>query len=337
MKKSKRMIKRFTPFVAMCFVLTSLSGYAQDIHYSQFYMTPLQQNPAFTGFFDGSYRISGIARSQWGSVSVPYHTIGGAIDWNFRSGYNRSDMYGVGMNVMTDRAGDSQFTTTRVDFSTAYTKALDNFGKYYLAAGIQASYTSAYIDYTKLTFDENFENGQTTENFANTTARYGDVSTGLQYTIIFDKQNNLTMGGAVFHLNQPKLSFFGDKSSVVYRKYVANVGATYAINPSVLLFPKINYSKQGPNSELNFGAFARFGFKETKDMAMYFGALHRLKDAAIVVTRFDYLDAAFTFSYDFNYSKLARVSRGMGGPELSVQYIGSFKHKRNKKVFCPVF
>src|SRR5687767_14330170 len=137
------MKQRFTYFALLC--LIAFQGKSQDMHFSQFYMTPLMQNPALTGFFDGNYRISGIARSQWKSVTTPYKTIGGALDWNFRSGFNNQDMYGDGMNIMSDRAGDSHFTTTRVDLSTAYSKSLDNFNRGYLSAGIQASYTSAYI------------------------------------------------------------------------------------------------------------------------------------------------------------------------------------------------
>jgi type IX secretion system PorP/SprF family membrane protein len=328
---------RFTLALLLICLVASLPSRSQDIHFSQFYNTPLTQNPALTGFFDGSYRITGIARSQWGSVTVPYRTIGGSFDWNFRSGFDRKDMFGVGMNVMSDRAGDSHFTTTRVDLSTAYSKALDNFGHAYLGGGIQASYTNAYIDYSRLTFDENFENGQATENFAFTTTNFADVSMGVQYTYIVNKTSNFTVGGAAFHLNQPKLTFLDDGTSIVYRKYVLNAGGTYALGRNMLLFPKINYSLQGPNSELNFGAFSRFNFSKSQDYAMYFGLLHRLKDAVIFVTRFDVKDVSFTFSYDFNYSKLAKVSRGLGGPELSVQYIGGFKSRPNKKVFCPIF
>jgi type IX secretion system PorP/SprF family membrane protein len=270
---------------------------------------------------------------------VPFNTVGGSLDLSLNSGERSRDMFGVGLNLMSDRAGDSRFTTTRVDVSTAYNKLLDPFEKHYLSAGIQASYTSAYIDYTSLTFDENFENGQTTENMAFTTTRYADASTGLQYTYLADKKNNLTFGAAAFHLNQPRQTFFEDATSVVYRKYVLNASATIGAGDELLFFPKINYSHQGPNNELNFGVFGRYDLaKNSRDnYGMYFGVLHRLKDAVIAVTRFDINDLALTFSYDFNYSKLARVSRGMGGPEVSVQYIGSMRHKPNRKVFCPKF
>jgi len=83
--------------------------------------------------------------------------------------------------------------------------------------------------------------------------------------------------------------------------------------------------------------FARCTIPKTEDLGVYVGMLHRWKDAVIMVTRFDMNDMAFTFSYDFNYSKLAKVSQGLGGPEVSLQYVGAFKHKAHRKVFCPQF
>ena len=59
-------------------ILTNLR--AQDIHFSQYNGSLLNLNPAFTGFFDGDYRVNGIFRSQWQSVPVPYKTVGFAAD-----------------------------------------------------------------------------------------------------------------------------------------------------------------------------------------------------------------------------------------------------------------
>jgi hypothetical protein len=39
-----------------------------DPHFSQYYIQPMTMNPAFTGAFDGDYRVSGIWRSQYGNT-----------------------------------------------------------------------------------------------------------------------------------------------------------------------------------------------------------------------------------------------------------------------------
>ncbi|MEY2899012.1 MAG: hypothetical protein RL138_1065, partial [Bacteroidota bacterium] len=54
---------------------------AQDIHFSQYYLSPLTQNPSLTGSFSELYRFSAIYRNQWYSVSnQPFQT--GAISYD---------------------------------------------------------------------------------------------------------------------------------------------------------------------------------------------------------------------------------------------------------------
>jgi hypothetical protein len=67
------------------------------------------------------------------------------------------------------------------------------------------------------------------------------------------------------------------------------------------------------------------------------GAWYRWDDALIFVTRFDIDNFSFAFSYDVNTSSLARVSDGMGGPELSFSYTGRIAAWGKKTVSCPRF
>ena len=57
-------------------LILSQQGIAQDIHFTNFRMAPVSVNPAFTGSFKGTYRISSIYRDQWRSIgnSSPYTT-----------------------------------------------------------------------------------------------------------------------------------------------------------------------------------------------------------------------------------------------------------------------
>ncbi|HQQ95111.1 MAG TPA: type IX secretion system membrane protein PorP/SprF, partial [Bacteroidia bacterium] len=47
---------------------------AQDVHFSQYYFSPLSLNPANTGNYDGNYRFFGNYRSQWREISEAYDT-----------------------------------------------------------------------------------------------------------------------------------------------------------------------------------------------------------------------------------------------------------------------
>src|SRR3990170_4989250 len=105
---------------------------AQDIHFSQFYQSPLTLNPALAGTTVW-IRAGAIYRSQWGAVTDnPYNTIGAAFDmkpkrrWiKFKGAtekYRQSgdNGFGWGFNVYNDRAGDGQMSTLQANASLAY-------------------------------------------------------------------------------------------------------------------------------------------------------------------------------------------------------------------------
>ena len=51
-------------------------GYAQDLHFSQYFNSPLLVNPANTGFNpDYDFRVGGNYRNQWANVGNPYKTM----------------------------------------------------------------------------------------------------------------------------------------------------------------------------------------------------------------------------------------------------------------------
>ena len=133
-------MKKIYSLLILSLALTQVK--AQDIHFSQFFAAPMFINPAKTGFFDGNYRMTAIYRNQWRSVTVPYQTISGTLDFSIPTGFNKKDMFGIGMISYSDRAGDSHFTTNYFEGSIAYNKALDRWGKSYLGFGMQTGYYS---------------------------------------------------------------------------------------------------------------------------------------------------------------------------------------------------
>jgi hypothetical protein len=45
--------------------MLSEEGKGQDIHFSQYYASPLSLNPANTGNYDGDWRLMNSYRQQW--------------------------------------------------------------------------------------------------------------------------------------------------------------------------------------------------------------------------------------------------------------------------------
>ena len=58
-------------------LLLATKAGAQDLHFSQYFNSPLTTNPANTGFIpDGDYRLGINYRNQWSTImTVPYKTM----------------------------------------------------------------------------------------------------------------------------------------------------------------------------------------------------------------------------------------------------------------------
>ena len=103
--------------------LASLSLNAQDIHFSQFFSSPLTLNPALTGAFNGNIRGILNYRNQWNSFA-PFNTFATSVDANFGSSFLKNDIMGIGVNAFSDVAGDTRYSSTQVNLTFAYIKTL---------------------------------------------------------------------------------------------------------------------------------------------------------------------------------------------------------------------
>src|ERR1044072_4842215 len=81
--------------------------YAQDLHFSQFFNSPLSTNPANTGFIpDGDYRLGVNFREQWSSImTLPYKTMSAFADIQLMKDRDRTGWLGTGILALRDVAG----------------------------------------------------------------------------------------------------------------------------------------------------------------------------------------------------------------------------------------
>jgi hypothetical protein len=66
--------KNISTVLTILFVGVHTLLYGQDIHFSQFFETPLLRNPSLAGIFTGDIRLQMVYRDQWGSVTDGYRT-----------------------------------------------------------------------------------------------------------------------------------------------------------------------------------------------------------------------------------------------------------------------
>ena len=129
------------------FVLSTMIVSAQDIHFTQFYMSPLNLNPALTGVMNCKTRMVANYRNQWAAVLAAnaYNTYSVSYDQKIPVG--REDYFGIGGSLWGDVAGESRFGTTQGRLSLSYSKKMAGYRKKasYLVIGADAALSSRSI------------------------------------------------------------------------------------------------------------------------------------------------------------------------------------------------
>ncbi len=331
--------KNFIYYGLICLFISiqsMLNG--QDIHFSQFFETPLLRNPALAGIFTGDIRLQMVYRDQWGSVTDGYKT--GSLNGEYKLPIGKADDFvTVGGQVLFDRAGTAALTQTSVLPVLNYHKSLSEEHNRYLSLGFMGGVVNRSFDRSKIITDDPGGEPTAIPNYT-----YLDGSVGLSYNSDLNKNpdDNFYLGVAYHHFTRPKNSFFRDPSVQLNPKWTGSAGLRFGVTEYSYVSLLADYSVQENYQETVFGAL--YGLKigpeiENPQYVIHAGTFIRWKDALIPVVKLDYNPFSFAFSYDVNISKLKPYSYGRGGMEISVSYIG-FLDRNNSSVNavrCPRF
>ncbi len=187
---------------------------AQDLHYSQYFNAPLLVNPANTGFIpEGDYRVGINYRTQWASISDnPYKTMSAYGDIQLFGNRFENGWVGVGGAILRDVAGAGNLTSTKAYGSVAYHQAI-GLGSL-VSAGFNAGYVSKRVDFTKLTFDNQW-NGKffdiaapSGEAFQVSELTYFSLGAGVSYAYYPNENTYLNVGFSAMNINRPRETFF---------------------------------------------------------------------------------------------------------------------------------
>ncbi len=335
----KRSIKHlFISLICYCICCTAK---AQDIHFSQFFETPLLRNPSLAGIFTGDVRVQAVYRDQWNSVTNAYRT--GSVNGEFKMPIGKSnDFITTGLQIMYDKAGTIGWTSTHVMPALNYHKSLSTDKNSYLSLGFMGGWIQKRFDPSKATTNSQYDNGGIGENFSNTQFSYLDGSVGMSYNsnLAYNPDNNFFIGAAYHHFNRPSQTFFYRNASIELEpKWVFSGGIKLGVADNAYMTILADHSRQGGFSETVAGMM--YGLKLGDDpvnplYTIHAGAFLRLNDAIIPVVKLDYNPFSFSLSYDANISKLKPSSYGRGGFEISFSYIG-FRKSKGEYLLCPRF
>jgi len=342
-------------YILVLLGLPSMNVQAQDPHFSQYYFTPLQINPALTGIFEGRMRGSVSYRDQWSSLlsNNTFRTIKASAD--VRMAFKKNDFISVGFTLLGDEVGEGNYRQTNGHLLVSYHKKLID-SKYsdntqFLIAGLKAGGGNNSLAYTNLWFGRQYDinaelvvpwapNG---EPFSDTaTENFADLGLGLMwYATTTD--HSYYAGVSMDHINEPNISLIGSNSKL-YRKTSILVGASIPLDEGSFLLPSAVYLVQGPYRQYNFGSQVRFSRYEWGEVALRVGLFFRYSkrldgnhfDALIISTALEMGKITLGLGYDVTVSSLQSFNSRRGAFEVNVIY-QSQAFERRKKLTCPKF
>jgi len=319
---------------------------AQDPHFSQFFASPLTLNPAYTGKFDGSFRVAGNYRNQWPTINNAFTTATASIDMPILS--NRLpeyDTWGVGLLALNDQSGNKILNNNFFGISTAYHKGLDENGYHQLTVGFQGSFASKRLDVNRADFEDELTalgfTGVTQEVFNNNqevAINYFDFNTGVMYSGTTNGVNSFYVGASVYHINRPKESFMGG-NFLLQPRLTLHGGGYVPVGQYKMFHGSFIHQRQANATETVIGGAMAFNvnYDEENPIELYTGLWYRFNDAFIPYVGVEVSGFRIGFSYDINNSSLNTASNGRGGTEISLIYIRKPSDPNMKKLNCPKF
>lgn len=320
---------------------------AQDLHFSQFFNSPLSTNPANTGFIpDGDYRLGVNFRDQWSSImTVPYRTMSAFGDIQVMKNPDQTGWVGLGGLVLRDVAGSGNLTSTKLYGSVAYHQMLGYSSL--LSLGFNVGYANKRINTSNLKFPDQFD-GKFFDNKLPTSAvldknniGYLDMQAGMNYAYFPTEKIYVNAGLSVHHVNTPQESFFesNDVSNRVPRRYIGFLNGSFMINDQWILNPNAYFTMQAKSSEMVAGLNANYNLSGDGEYVLMGGLYYRYKESVIPLIGLGYKDYAFTFTYDATMSTLKNYNNTRGAFEFSLVKQGVFeRYDGNRRAtICPSF
>ncbi len=331
-----------------CCQLFIAPAQAQDLHFSQFFNSPLSTNPANTGFIpDADYRLGANYRNQWSTVmTVPYKTISVFGDAQLFRDKLENGWLGLGGLILNDVAGSGSLTSTKVYGSVAYHQMLGLSSL--LSAGFNIGWANKRINASKLTFPDQFDGkffdisrSSIAKNalLVNSSVSYLDIHAGMNYAYFPDENVYINAGYSIQHVNKPKETFFNDNAgnNLIAMRHTGFVNAILKLNDRVIVNPNAYFSTQAKATELVFGANANYNLSESGEKQLLAGIYYRLGDAVAPMVGFELKNVQFTFSYDVTLSGLRDYNGYRGASEFSIIKKGFYPDNVDRQSICPKF
>lgn len=321
--------------VIIIFIFISLGALqAQNIHFSRYDFQPLLLNPANSGSYNGSFRVTAIYRDQWANLlpnrfSTPAISIDAPLGISFRE----QDWIGVGVSFYQDRAGAGKLTTTGFNGYLSYHLALDKKQKNVLTLGLNGgSKTRKFGSINDFIFEDQTSG---VGNLSLESSGGTVFGAGLLYTASINETDKIRLGFSAQNLLRLKYQLTNSSNEKEIAEYNIHAEGNFTLVDGLALEPAVVYQiKESQN--MGYGqAKLAYTLDKEKNLRLVGGLGYSLGRAVQVLAGIDYEGWRAGIGYDLNTNPLVPAQSF----EIGMSYIGKiYKRPKVKEVIlCPPF
>lgn len=350
--------------VGLLSMIFSMSAFAQDFHYTQYFHSPLGVNPALAGAFNGSYRINGVVRDQYrGSANKAFTGFSLNVDAPVIRGIRKQDWVGIGLRLEQGSAGNAGQKINLYGLGASYHLSLDKKQTQILSLGVQygtGGYTYKGNQLDANAFGSGLVYGQSglsmqAEEFQATgapttggTSPGGDIGgslSDLTVGFLYSTKNvrngtDFKIGIAVEGILNPDRSANLPSARATDKKGIGiNAFSSYEfeITKRASLTSGIYYYTNKKASAVNVNSIMNYKMKPGNALTLHAGLGLRNVRAGLIYLGTTLKGIRVGLAYDLDISSATTASNGHGGIELAVSYIGKIFKKPKPKpiIYCP--
>lgn len=313
-------------------------AFSQSYHFSQFFSTPLLTNPANTGFTEGPFRAASNIRSQGMSGGSNYFTGYLSADVSpLRSHLPEGHKAGLGLYVMNDQSLGGALQSNSVGMSAAYHVGLDPYGEQSIGLGVQGTYNQRRIDYSKLTFENQYGPGGVNiglpvgEPLDFQSKQFFDVNAGILYNASLEHKSFFA-GLAVYNILQHKDNLLSGEFNMPTR-ITFQTGGQFWIGEYGKVYASLTTLSQAKAYEVTVGSAYGHQLTDGEKNELLAGMWYRYKDALIPYLGYQTKTVQVGLSFDYTVSGVKTGSQVRNGYELTLLY--KAPDNRELKVLIP--
>jgi len=327
-------MKKHLLFILIFQTLYATQLFAQDPHYTQYLAVPQLINPAFTGVFDGNFRVASNYRTQWTAFGSPFTSMIAGVEGKiFNGDAYYQNPFNMGLVVQSDKTLKGALTSNNLTAAAAYHVPLNRDGNKSFGLALSGTYGKRNFNFSNLVAESQFESGgfnpiaQSGEVAFESMRPYFSVGAGILYSNSLEEEGTFfQIGASAFHINRPVQTILYSSEEAIPMRISAQASLQRYVAEDLLLDANLMYQNQA-SSDYLYGSLAvtKLLDQDQDGRLIGLGCLYRTGDAVAPFIFGEFNSLRVGFSYDIQVNDIRKSAAPASSLEFSLQY--RFKSK----------